>query len=86
MDTGTKKRGAVAGPRRVTHEAAVVDRSLVGCSKRATMRSRMTGQRGLVPVATGGMVLTRFPVRLGARRSTQARILPAAICLSYSPR
>ena len=79
MDTGTNERGAVAGPRRAAHGAAVVDRSLVECSKRATMRSKMKGQRGLVPVAMGGMVLACFPVRLGARRRTQARILPAAI-------
>ena len=74
MDTGTMERGAVAGPRRTTHGAAVVDRSLVGCSKRAAMRSRMTGQRGVVPMA-----VACFPVLLGARRRTQAHILPAAI-------
>ena len=86
MDIGTKKRGAGARPRRVTHGAAVVDRSLVGCSKRAATRSRMMGQREVTPAAARGMVVACFPVFLGAQRNTQARVLPAAICFSYISR
>ena len=62
MDTGTMKRGAVAGPRRATYGAAVVDRSLVGCSKREKTRNGMTGQQGMLLAAAEGMVLACFPV------------------------
>ena len=54
MHTGTMIRGAVAGPRRATHGAAVVDRSLLGCSKRAAMKNGMTGQQRVLPAAEGG--------------------------------
>ena len=79
MDTGTTERGAVAGPRRATHGPAVGHRNLVGCSKKEAMRSRMMRHRGVVPEAAGCMVVACFLVRLGARRSTQAQILPAAV-------
>ena len=73
------KRNVVAGPRRATHGPAEGLRNLVGCSKKAAMRSRVVRQRGVVPEAAGCMVVACFLVRLGARRSTQAQILPAAV-------
>ena len=79
MDTGTTERGEVAGPRRATHGPAVGHRNLVGCSKKAAMRSRMVRQREVVPEAAGCMVVACCLVRLGARRSAQAQILLAAV-------
>ena len=79
MDTGTTERGAAAGPRRATRGPAVGHRNLVGCRKKAAMRSRMVRKWGVVPEAAGCMMVACFLVRLGARRSTQAQILPAAV-------
>ena len=60
MDTETTERGAVTGPRRATLGPAVGTRNLVGCSKKAAIKSRMVRQQGVVPEAAGCMVVACF--------------------------
>ena len=53
MHTGTMKWGAVAELRRATHGTALMDHSLVGCSKRATASSGGGHRGGLLSCTIG---------------------------------